>query len=90
MSTAAIQERDRITARVTKKVKQELEDAAALLGSTLNEFMVQSALERAHKILERDQIISLTAADSAVFFQALDNPSKPNDALKKAFAKYAG
>jgi uncharacterized protein (DUF1778 family) len=43
-----------------------LKEASALPDTTLNEFMVQTSLERAKKILERDQIVSLTTADTFI------------------------
>lgn len=42
-------ERGRITARVPQSVVHVLESAAMLVGSTLNQFVTQAALEKAEK-----------------------------------------
>lgn len=49
--------KDRISARVPKPVRETLEEAAALSGATLNQFVVQAALKEAHALLERERII---------------------------------
>jgi len=42
--------RKRITARVSGKVRTTLEQAAELLGATVNQFVVQTAYEEAQRI----------------------------------------
>ena len=79
---------DRITARVNEDVKNTLSAAAELVGATLNQFLVQAALEKAEAIIERERIINLSKQDSEAFFAALDNPPEPNQKLKNAFANY--
>jgi len=41
----------RVTARISSQVKEILEQAAALSGATLNQFLVQSALKEAQRII---------------------------------------
>lgn len=84
---ANAQERDRITARVPKHVKDDIQAAADLVGSQLNDFIVQAALAKAHEIIERDSMVTLTLADAEVFFNAIDNPQDPNSKLKAAIAR---
>ena len=43
--------RKRITARVSEGVRDTLEQAAELLGATVNQFVVQTAYVEAHKLL---------------------------------------
>lgn len=78
----------RISARVPKPVRETLEEAAALSGATLNQFVVQAALKEAHTVLERERIIRLSRRDAEVFFKALERPAAPNTRLKKAVAAY--
>lgn len=80
--------KERISSRVTKPVRKTLEEAAALSGATLNQFVVQAALKEAHAVLERDRFIQLSRRDAEVFFKALKNPPAPNARLKKAVAAY--
>jgi uncharacterized protein (DUF1778 family) len=55
--------RKRITARVSENVRAALEQAAELLGSTVNQFMVQTAYQEAQRILERESVIRLSQKD---------------------------
>ena len=79
---------ERITARVTEQVKNTLNIAANIMGATLNQFLIQAALEKAENIIEKDKIIYLSEEDIQLFFYALDNPPKPNEKLKNAFVMY--
>jgi uncharacterized protein (DUF1778 family) len=79
---------ERITARVTEQVKDTLNTAADLMGATLNQFLIQAALEKAENIIEKDKIIYLSNKDAEIFFSALERPAKPNQKLKSAFKNY--
>jgi uncharacterized protein (DUF1778 family) len=80
--------KERISSRVPKPVRKTLEEAAALSGATLNQFVVQAALKEAYAVLERERFIHLSRRDAEVFFKALKNPPSPNARLKKAVAAY--
>lgn len=82
--------RKRITARVSEKVRTTLEQAAELLGATVNQFVVQTAYEEAQRILERETIIRLSQKDAQKILRLLDSPPKPNKALKEAAKKFKG
>ena len=77
---------NRITIRVNEDVKNTLSDAAELVGTTFNQFLVKAALEKAEAIIERKRVTDLSKQDSEVFFAALDNPPEPNQELKNALA----
>jgi uncharacterized protein (DUF1778 family) len=79
---------ERITARVSAQIKQTLTDAANLSGATLNQFLVQAALEKAQHIIEKDTLILLSKNDAEAFFQALENPPQPNAKLLDAVKHY--
>jgi len=79
---------ERITARVSAQIKQTLTDAANLSGATLNQFLVQAALEKAQYIIEKDTLILLSKNDAEAFFQALENPPQPNAKLLDAVKHY--
>ena len=72
---------DRVTARIPHANRLLIERAAAVYGATLNQFIVQSALDRADKILEREETLRLSEKDSRTFFDALENPPGPSDKL---------
>lgn len=86
--TSATVERGRITARVPAQVQDTLELAAAMVGATVNQFMVQSALREAERIIEQERVIRLSARDAELFIQALENPPPPNAKLQGALKSY--
>jgi uncharacterized protein (DUF1778 family) len=75
---------DRIPARMPHEVYERIAAAAQTVGATLNQFLVQSALDKANDILERERVITLSARAAETFFDLIDNPPGPNDRLKKA------
>lgn len=86
MST--LEAKTRVSARVPENVHETLAEAAALVGATLNQFVVQSALQKAREVIESERIIRLTEKDADVFFEALENPPEPNEALKAAAQRH--
>ena len=80
--------RGRITARVSLHVQDVLEQAADIVGSTLNQFVTQAALEKAEKIVANERTIRMSGDDAARFFNLLDNPPPPPPALVDAFKRY--
>ncbi|UHD17210.1 type II toxin-antitoxin system TacA family antitoxin [Thiocapsa bogorovii] len=88
MSTASI-DRGRITARVPADVQKTLEIAAGMVGATVNQFIVQTALREAERIIEQERVIRLSERDADAFLRALDNPLPPNETLTAALQDYA-
>jgi uncharacterized protein (DUF1778 family) len=82
--------RKRITARVSVNVRTTLEQAAELLGATVNQFVVQTAYQEAQRILERESVIRLSQSDARKILGLLDSPPKPNKALKNAVKAFKG
>lgn len=76
--------RKRITARVSDRVRDTLEQAAELLGATVNQFVVQTAYVEAQRVLERESVIRLSQEDAHKVLVLLDNPPKPNKRLRAA------
>jgi len=72
---------DRVTARIPRANRLIIERAAAVYGATLNQFIVQSALDRACKILDREETLRLSERDAITFLNALENPPIPSDKL---------
>ena len=82
--------RKRITARVSNNVRVTLEQAAELLGATVNQFVVQTAYQEAQRVIERESVIRLSQKDARKVFSMLDNPPKPNKRLKDAVKAFKG
>jgi len=85
---SASENNQRVSARVTPKVYKTLSQAAELAGATLNQFIVQSAYEKAHEVIEKERFIRITARSASTFFEALAHPPKPTGKLKKAAKLY--
>ena len=81
-------EKERISARVPQHAYQTLTQAAEISGATLNQFLVQAALEKAQMIIEKNRTIKLSTQAATVFFDAIENPPKPKSKLKKAMKIY--
>ncbi len=82
--------RKRITARVSKNVQTTLEQAAELVGATVNQFVVQTAYQEAQRILERESVIKLSQSDARKVLALLGSPPKANRALKDAVKAFKG
>jgi uncharacterized protein (DUF1778 family) len=78
----------RFQTRMPYHVHERLAHAAEISGATLNQFVVQSALEKANFVLEREQILHLTYRDAEALFDAIENPPLPNEQLIKAAKSY--
>lgn len=78
----------RVTARIPLNVKETIQEAADLSGTTLNQFLVQAALKEAHQILEAERVITLSQKDAQTIFSLLENPPEPNMQLKAAVEKH--
>jgi uncharacterized protein (DUF1778 family) len=83
-----MEDRGRITARVPQNVHDTLQQAADLLGATLNQFVVQAALGEAQRVIERDRMIHLSGNDAAFLLDLLEKPPAPNARLRKAARNY--
>jgi uncharacterized protein (DUF1778 family) len=79
--------RARISARVPKNVQARLEEAAELSGATVNQFVVQAAVEKADEIIERERVIKLSKRDTARLLDLLGNPAPPNVHLGRALQR---
>ena len=75
---------ERIPARMPLEVYERIATAAQTIGATLNQFLVQSALDKANDILERERVITLSTKAAEAFFGLIENPPDPNDYLKEA------
>jgi uncharacterized protein (DUF1778 family) len=65
-----------------------LTEAAELSGATLNQFLVQSALDKAQLIIERKRVIRMSRKSAIIFFDAIEKPPAPEKKLKKAVKAY--
>ena len=81
---------ERVSARVPIYIYDTLSQAAELTGATLNQFLVQSALEKAQIVIKNEQLIKMTTQSANTFFSAIENPPVPSSKLKDAVKAYKG
>ncbi len=74
--------------RVEPTQKKLLEKAAEASGQSISAFVLDHALQAAHRELDEVRNYSLSRKDAEVFMAALENPPMPNAALKSAFLSY--
>jgi uncharacterized protein (DUF1778 family) len=78
----------RIEARIAPDALAVVKRAAEIQGRSVSDFVVAAAQDAAHRTIEETQMIRLSVEDQRAFAQAVLNPSKPTDALRRAAAAY--
>lgn len=78
----------RLTTRITEHVQAKLQMAAELTGATLNQFVVQAALEKAEKIIESESTIFLSRRESLRLLELIENPPPRTEKFLEAQARY--
>ena len=88
VAMANVESNPRLSARVPRSQYDLVTEAAGLLGATVNQFVVQAAVEKAQQVMETERVIQLTNNDARVFFEALENPPAPTAALRAAAQRH--
>ena len=78
----------RLTTRVTDHVLDKLQHAADLVGATLNQLVVQAALDKAERIIESETTLALTRRESLRLLELIENPPPRNEHFNKLMADY--
>jgi uncharacterized protein (DUF1778 family) len=71
-----------INLRIEANTRRLIDDAAAILGKTRTEFMIESARQQAIDVLLDQRLFVLDAARYDAFLHALDNPPAPGPKLR--------
>lgn len=71
-----------INLRIESSTRQLIDDAAAVLGKTRTEFMVDSARRQAIDVLLDQRLFALDPERFDAFVHALDNPPAPEPKLR--------
>ena len=93
MNTAATKKAGRprrdatINLRLSEKVKTLIDTAAAALGKTRTEFVIDSARKHATDVLLDRRLFELEGEQWGAFTAALDNPPLPNERLRQLMAR---
>lgn len=71
-----------INLRIESHTRQLIDDAAAILGKTRTEFMIESARSLAIDVLLDQRLFVLDSDRYDAFIHALDNPPAPGPKLR--------
>jgi uncharacterized protein (DUF1778 family) len=71
-----------INLRIDANTRQLIDDAAAILGKTRTEFMIESARQQAIDVLLDQRLFVLAPERYDAFVHALDNPPAPGPKLR--------
>lgn len=71
-----------INLRIEARTRRLIDEAAAVLGKTRTEFMVESARSLAIDVLLDQRLFALTAERYVAFMHALDHPPVPGPKLR--------
>ena len=71
-----------INLRIEKQTRKLIDDAAAVLGKTRTEFMIDSARSLAIDVLLDQRLFALDSERYDAFVHALDNPPAPGPKLR--------
>ncbi len=85
---AVTRKTERVSARIPFHIYEKLTEAAETIGTSLNQLLIQSALEKADQILEKERTIKMTKQDAKVFFDAIETPPPINEKLLEAMKSY--
>lgn len=75
----------RLEARITREQKELFEQAAALEGRTLTDFITAHLEPIAEEVVSHHDRIVLSARGADAFVELLLNPPDPNENLRAAF-----
>ncbi|HEY4324354.1 MAG TPA: DUF1778 domain-containing protein [Mucilaginibacter sp.] len=82
-------EKARFDTKIPKAQKQLFEYAARLGGfRTLTDFIINAVQEKANTIIQEHDTLLASEKDREIFFNALANPSGPNEKLREAAERY--
>lgn len=90
MPRAAVTDNNRVALRIRSADKAKVMRAAALEQSDLTDFILRHTLRAADLAISNNERVSLSARDSALVLDLLDNPPVPNANLLIAAQKYHG
>jgi uncharacterized protein (DUF1778 family) len=79
----------RLNFRLTSDQERALRQAAAITGQSVSGFVLSSAVEHAHELLERANTIELSDAAFRKFVAALDEPAEVVPELVRLFKRHS-
>ncbi|GAA3941352.1 DUF1778 domain-containing protein [Litoribacillus peritrichatus] len=87
---AAENKEARLVARVTEDVQKMIQRAADYSGTSISQFLTDSAMDKARTIIEKTEALHLSMQGADALFDALEAPPKANTKLLKAAKGFKG
>lgn len=87
-SRPRISRSERLDARLTSQQKELISNAAEVFGLTTTQFVIQTAVRRARRVLREEAIVRTNERDREVLINSLMTPPEPSDALQSAWKDY--
>jgi uncharacterized protein (DUF1778 family) len=78
----------RLDVRLSRQLKELIQEAAELTGQSLTDFAVSTLTETARRIVQQNSMTVLSNRDRDVFLALLDADDPPNEALRKAAKRF--
>lgn len=78
----------RVEFRATPEVKSIIEQAAAIYGVSVSEFIKSTVVEKSREVIAHNETRVLSNQDRDRFLALLDAPAAPNEALRAAAADF--
>jgi uncharacterized protein (DUF1778 family) len=78
----------RFDARINEAQKLLIQRAADLEGRTMTDFVLDSAKAAAERVIERHDMLILTARETEAFVDAILNSAEPGPVLRRAARDY--
>ena len=69
-------------------MRETLEEAASLSGATVNQFVLQSAYDKAQQMIESESVIRLSRAQAKKVWELLENPPEPTPQMRAAYKDF--
>ena len=88
MATNTKRKGTRLVARTSTEIQEIIQRAADYSGTTLSQFLIESAMEKARNVIERTETLHLSMAGADALFADLESPPKANSKLLKAAKHY--
>ena len=79
---------ERLGFRLDEQTKELIERAAHLERRKVSDFCVTALAEAARRTIAEHEALILSERDRRAFFDALINPPKPNEKMKRAVAEH--
>lgn len=79
---------ERIHARLTPSTKALVQEAAALTGRPVSDFLVDAAFEKALATVQAHRVWRLTAEQSVAFAEAILDPPPPTPSMRARYRRY--